>query len=189
MALTRSEVMSRIRGADTKPEVALRAALEDRSIRHDLLTKPPAGRPDIVSAGTKLAVFVDGCFWHGCPSHYVRPRTREEFWAAKLIMNLERDARTSIALTEAGWTVIRIWEHEVIEELRQAADHVEKIALGTQPPDWPSQRRVRRILETADNFERREFVLLGDPTIVIGASEGRRVTTKARPKRMSNPHG
>lgn len=78
---------------------------------------------DIALTRAHLAVFVDGCFWHGCPDHCVTPKTNAEWWLAKIALNRDRDRHTSSHLTEAGWTVLRVWEHTPAEE---AADLVEE---------------------------------------------------------------
>lgn len=175
--------MSRIRGADTTPEVTLRTALEARGLIGDSKSKAPVGKPDIALVRERVAVFLDGCFWHGCPLHYARPRTREAFWSGKLVTNIERDSRISFGLTEAGWRVIRLWEHEVVEDVDSVAEYLERIVRGGAVSSWATQRRVRRVVEITDRVERREFVLLGDPAVVIETAEGLRVTTKARLKR------
>lgn len=102
MALTRSQQMARIKGKLTKPEVFLRQALWQRGARYRLHHKTPVGRPDIAFPGPRLAVFIDGCQWHGCPKHYVRPRSRNEFWADELSTNVERDQRQTRAIEAAG---------------------------------------------------------------------------------------
>ena len=73
-------------------------------------------RPDIVFARAKVAVFVDGCFWHRCPEHGSIPTNNHEWWADKLQANVDRDTRTTVALEAEGWTVLRIWEHEPTNE-------------------------------------------------------------------------
>jgi DNA mismatch endonuclease, patch repair protein len=181
--------MSRIRGADTRPEVALRTTLEARGLFGDSNAKAPAGKPDIAFIKEKAAVFIDGCFWHGCPLHYVRPRTREAFWSAKLVINIERDSRLSVGLTEAGWKVIRLWEHEVVLDIDMAAENVERIMRGEANQSWISQRRVRRVVEISDHAERREFVTLGDPAVVVEVMEGPRVTAKAHARKQMRPPG
>ena len=93
MALTRSQNMSRIRGSDTRPEMVVRRALWSRGHRYRAGYKTPGGKADVAFPGKKIAVFIDGCFWHGCPAHYVRPRSREDFWSAKLLENVQRDRR------------------------------------------------------------------------------------------------
>ena len=109
----RSRCMSRIRGRDTKPELVLRKAVWALGGRYRL-AYPVPGRPDLVFPGPKLAVFVDGCFWHGCPEHGAIPKTNNEFWASKLNRNKERDVRVTAQLRESGWTVLRYWEHQVL---------------------------------------------------------------------------
>ncbi|NBD09109.1 DNA mismatch endonuclease Vsr [Corallococcus sp. c25j21] len=184
MGLTRSEQMARIRGTDTSPEVTLRRALWSRGLRYRLHERTPAGRPDVALPASRVAVFIDGCFWHGCPFHYARPRSREEFWSAKLAANIDRDARQSALLEEAGWRVVRIWEHEVVEELASAVDRVERAVRGGGSP-WAGQRRVRRVMEVGGGLERREIVALCAPSDVVEVSEGPRVTAKARALKRS----
>jgi DNA mismatch endonuclease (patch repair protein) len=113
----RSRNMQANRRANTKPEVALRSALHRRGFRFrkDLLLRLDHGirvRPDIVFTARKVAVFVDGCFWHVCPEHGRQPATNEWYWAPKLQRNMNRDEIVNASLQEAGWHVIRIWEHE-----------------------------------------------------------------------------
>lgn len=112
-ALTRSEQMARIRGKDTSPEQVLRKELWKRGVRYRLKYKIGGIQPDLVLVGRRVAVFVDGCFWHGCPEHYVLPRSRQEFWQAKLAQNVARDIEQIRFLHGKGWTVLRVWEHEV----------------------------------------------------------------------------
>ena len=118
----RSALMSRIRGSDTTPELLLRQRLWSDGLRYRLKYKVPAGRPDLVFPGARVVVFMDGCFWHGCPDHYVRPSSRSTFWAQKLAENVERDQRQTRELEAAGWRVIRIWEHE---DATAGADRIE----------------------------------------------------------------
>lgn len=103
------------RGADTRAEVALRSALHGRGLRFLKNARPIPSircRADIVFRGPRVAVFCDGCFWHRCPDHGRLPRTNESYWRAKLDRNVQRDRRNDGALQEAGWHVIRVWEHE-----------------------------------------------------------------------------
>jgi DNA mismatch endonuclease (patch repair protein) len=106
------------RRRDTRPELALRSALHGAGFRYrcDFRIDLPAGRvrPDIVFTRRRVAVFVDGCFWHCCPEHGSKPSVNQSYWSPKLARNVERDARNTAWLTEAGWTVVRIWEHEDI---------------------------------------------------------------------------
>lgn len=116
--------MSRIRGRDTKPEIALRSALHAKGLRFRLHRKDLPGAPDIVFPGARLAVFVDGCFWHGCPIHNVTPKTNADFWSKKLKGNRARDAQVNATLETSGWRVTRIWEHEVRNELEEVVRRV-----------------------------------------------------------------
>jgi len=107
--------MSRIRARDTAPELALRSALRAMGQKGYRLhyTKAP-GRPDIVFVGRRVAVFVHGCFWHGCPHCALRrPKSNSAFWNAKLDRNAERDARKTRELRKAGWKVLTVWECRV----------------------------------------------------------------------------
>jgi DNA mismatch endonuclease, patch repair protein len=115
------------RRTGTKPEVALRSSLHRRGLRFrkDLTIRVGSGRrvrPDIVFTRARLVVFVDGCFWHGCPEHQVIPRSNRDYWVPKLRRNIDRDREVDDVLTVAGWHLIRIWEHEDAEE---AAKRVE----------------------------------------------------------------
>ncbi|WP_163999618.1 very short patch repair endonuclease [Pyxidicoccus caerfyrddinensis] len=133
MALTRSEQMSRIRGKDTSPELLLRSALWRAGLRFRLQSKTPHGRPDVVFSKARVAIFIDGCFWHGCPEHYVRPRTRNDFWSAKLLENVGRDRRQTLQLEAEGWRICRFWEHEVFDSLPEVIDSVRAALQG---PQW-----------------------------------------------------
>lgn len=116
MALTRSEQMARIRGTDTFPELRLRRALWRAGLRFRLRRPVSQVRPDLVFVSARVAVFIDGCFWHGCPTHYVRPRSSGTFWARKLAENVRRDQRQTRVIEQMGWRVCRVWEHQVFED-------------------------------------------------------------------------
>lgn len=122
------ERFRRQRQRDTKPEVALRSALHRMGLRFRIDQKPLPGmrsRADIVFRPAKVAVFVDGCFWHSCPEHATIPMNNRDWWTAKLSGNTERDRRVDGLLADAGWFVIRIWEHESTElAAGQIADEV-----------------------------------------------------------------
>jgi DNA mismatch endonuclease (patch repair protein) len=100
---------------DTKPELAVRRAVHALGLRYRVDAKPIEAlnrRADLVFARQRVAVFVDGCYWHGCPDHGTRARTNAEYWSAKIQRNRQRDADTDVQLRAAGWTVIRFWEHD-----------------------------------------------------------------------------
>jgi DNA mismatch endonuclease, patch repair protein len=111
---------------DTKPEMLLRRALWARGLRYRVDRAPLPGirrRADIVFGPAKVAVFVDGCFWHSCPEHATLTKSNRDWWMEKLAANVRRDRNTDSKLSEAGWTVVRVWEHE---DMEQAADKVER---------------------------------------------------------------
>lgn len=121
--LTRSENMSRIRGRDTQPEMIVRRALWAAGLRYRLHDKRLSGYPDLVFPGRRTVVFVHGCFWHchgGCINFRI-PKTRTEWWAAKLARNMARDAEVRAKLEAGGWRVMVIWECEVADKDRLAA--------------------------------------------------------------------
>ena len=110
-----SRRMSTARRRDTAPEVALRRELHARGLRYRVAYPIPGQRRrtiDIAFTRAKVAVMVDGCFWHGCPDHGTKPRSNSGWWDTKLAANAARDADTNRVLTEMGWRVVRIWEHE-----------------------------------------------------------------------------
>lgn len=115
----RSRNMQAIRRTDTKPEVQLRSALhrEGHRFRKDMViqTSSRRVRPDIVFTARKIAVFVDGCFWHCCPVHGRQPSVNSGYWSPKLARNVERDRLAEAALGQDGWVVVRVWEHETLE--------------------------------------------------------------------------
>lgn len=100
---------------DTKPELALRRAVHALGMRYRVGIRPVASlrrTADLVFTKARVAVFLDGCFWHGCPQHHSVAKTNAMFWADKVRQNRERDAETDRLLAEYGWTVVRIWEHD-----------------------------------------------------------------------------
>lgn len=132
--LTRSEQMARIRGRDTRPEMVLRRALWQAGLRYRVQMRVLRLAPDLVFPSRAVVVFLDGCFWHGCPEHYVFPRSRRDFWLAKLEANVARDIRQTEALREAGWTVLRFWEHEVFEALEAVVDGIRAVVRPSRVP-------------------------------------------------------
>jgi len=116
---TRASMLAN-RSIDTKPEKALRSALHTAGFRFrknwrlDLGDVKP--RPDVVFTRAKVAVYVDGCYWHACPEHGTTPARNADYWTPKLARNVERDREHDAALDEAGWTVVRVWEHVPVPE-------------------------------------------------------------------------
>lgn len=126
--------MSRQGSRDTGPEVAVRRLLHSSGMRYRV-NAPVPGMPrrtiDIVFTKAKVAVFLDGCFWHGCPHHATSPKANAEWWRTKLDRNMSRDAETTEHLQREGWTVLRFWEHEVPEDVARS---VRKAVLPADPP-------------------------------------------------------
>jgi DNA mismatch endonuclease (patch repair protein) len=110
--LTKSEQMARVKSRDTGLEMQVRRRLWAAGARYRVRPMLP-GTPDLAFQRAHVAVFVDGCFWHGCPDHYRAPATNVAYWKHKLERNLSLDRRVELTLTEGGWSVVRIWEHEI----------------------------------------------------------------------------
>ena len=132
-APTRSAVMRRVKGKDTKPELKVRKALTALGARYRLHRKDLPGSPDVVLPGRRLAIFVHGCFWHGhdCARGARTPKTNREYWMAKVGRNVARDERSRAALAERGWRVETIWECELKD---QAALEARLASLLTPSP-------------------------------------------------------
>ncbi len=111
----RSAVMRRIRGRDTRPELAVRRILRAAGIGYRLGGAGLPGRPDLVMKGRRAVVFVHGCFWHGhdCPRGARQPKANADYWSAKIERNRARDAASLVALEAAGWRVVTVWECEM----------------------------------------------------------------------------
>ena len=112
---------------DTVPEVALRKELHRRGLRfrlHRSMRGLSRSKPDVTFVSAKLAVYVDGCFWHSCPIHASQPRANSAWWSAKLAANVTRDRRIDEELRAGGWLVVRVWEHE---DPIEAADRIESL--------------------------------------------------------------
>jgi len=113
----RSEVMSRIRGRGNKEtEIALLKLFRKHRIAGWRRNQMVFGKPDFVFTRKRVAVFVDGCFWHGCPKHANMPASNRAFWRRKLTGNRTRDRLVTMTLRQAGWSVIRIWEHDLVRQ-------------------------------------------------------------------------
>lgn len=112
---SRRRNMQAIRSRDTKPERLIRSLLHASGLRYRVAARPLADlrrTADVVFRPAKVAVFIDGCYWHGCPEHYVPPKTNQGYWSGKVATNMARDRDTNDRLAQAGWTVLRFWEHE-----------------------------------------------------------------------------
>jgi DNA mismatch endonuclease (patch repair protein) len=130
------------RRRDTGPELALRRALHGRGLRFRkdfrVATAARSVRVDVAFPALRLAIFVDGCFWHSCPEHASVPKANADYWIPKLAENVARDRRNDLELSEAGWTVIRLWEHESVDAMAtrvgDRVDQLRKRALVLRTP-------------------------------------------------------
>lgn len=204
MTLTRSENMSRIRSTDTEPELIVRKALTAAGLRYRLQQKTPGGKADLVMPSQKFALFIDGCFWHGCPEHYVHPRSNWPFWDKKLRENVDRDRRQTKALVNEGWRFLRVWEHEVVEAPMKVVERIQKLLAGgrrarsgwrvvhVRPTEEasPLERRVHEDLVdgTRTMTTIRERVTAKTGRIKKGAVEGLSVPAAMKPRRGED-HG
>jgi DNA mismatch endonuclease (patch repair protein) len=143
--------MSRQSTRDTLPEALIRRRLHAQGRRYRIHVRPlPELRrtADIVFTGRRVAVFVDGCFWHSCPEHGTRPRANAQWWESKLNRNIERDAETNQLLDAAGWVVVRVWEHQHPDD---AVDVINR-ALVAVGGEWPSPARRERRRSSAGPY-------------------------------------
>lgn len=122
----RSKIMSKIRGKDTKPEKLLRQGLWRRGFRYRIHARFLPGRPDIAFIKEKVAIFIDGEFWHGYEWEVRKNKlkTNREYWIPKIERNMERDRKNNLALEQAGWTVLRFWSKKVAQETEQCIEEV-----------------------------------------------------------------
>jgi DNA mismatch endonuclease (patch repair protein) len=189
--LSRSQQMARIRGVDTGPERRLRRALWRRGLRYRIAVRHEFGRPDLTFSRQRVVVFIDGCFWHGCPKHYVRPQTRPEFWAAKLAENVRRDQAQTTRAENAGWHVARIWEHEVDHDLDALVGLLHHILEGRDRCVAGEHWQVVRAEAVPDSqYERRRLEELrgrGRPKAVLYDAGRRRGPEGARSDSSAYP--
>ena len=122
----RSYNMSQIKARHTKPEKLLKLALASRGLRYSSGSRLP-GKPDLVVVNARLAVFVDGCFWHQCPKHMTWPATNGRFWKTKILSNVARDQKVRRLLRRNNWRVARVWEHSIRTDAVACARRLEQI--------------------------------------------------------------
>ena len=131
----RSEVMSKIRSKDTKPEKTLRSALHKEGYRFRIHKKDLPGNPDIVLTKFKTVIFVNGCFWHlhkDCADGHI-PKTKKKYWKEKLLKNVERDEQTQRKCENLGWKVIVVWACEIKKELPKTIKKIKNILAHQLP--------------------------------------------------------
>lgn len=120
----RSEIMSSVRHYDTKPELTVRKLLWKTGKRYRTHPSDVLGKPDIVHRGKKLAVFIDGCFWHGCKKCHSIPKSNNKFWRNKIEYNKKRRIKVKKGLTKEGWIIMEFWEHDAIKKPQYVADKI-----------------------------------------------------------------
>ena len=113
---TRSKIMSCIRGKNTKPEITIRKILWSRGKRYRVHDRTVFGTPDMSNKKRKLAVFIDGCFWHGCSMCYKEPKTNREYWRNKITANRQRRITVKNCLQSESFRVLEFWEHQIYEK-------------------------------------------------------------------------
>lgn len=123
-----SKAMRAIQSRDTKPEIALRRELQRRGLRgYRVAPSNLPGSPDVTFPGVRLAIFVDGCFFHGCPQHCRLPNTNTAYWHPKIARTMERDCENTAELQSLGWTVHRLWEHQLRTDLAVSIDRISEL--------------------------------------------------------------
>jgi DNA mismatch endonuclease (patch repair protein) len=141
--IERSRIMASVKSTNNKStELRFLSILKGKGVTGWRRNYPVAGKPDFVFPRLKVAVFIDGCFWHSCPKHCRLPASNKDYWISKIERNRIRDKKTSKALRVRGWTVIRIWEHEIktnglnrkLNLIRKAAQQGAQDGRGTNPP-------------------------------------------------------
>jgi DNA mismatch endonuclease (patch repair protein) len=116
--------MSQIKGKNTKPELEIRKLLFSKGIRGYRISSDLIGKPDIIFPKYKIAIFIDGCFWHKCMKCFKEPQTNKQFWKNKIDSNVNRDKKINKELTDDGWTVIRFWEHEIKKNIDKCVNNI-----------------------------------------------------------------
>lgn len=135
--------MAKQASRDTGPELALRHALHAAGLRyrvHYPVSDRPRRQADLVFIGARVAVFVDGCFWHGCPEHASWPKSNAAWWRSKIERNRSRDAETDLLLADKGWVSLRVWEHE--DPLQAAQRITESVRARQRPPAARMHKRT-----------------------------------------------
>lgn len=156
-SLAARKTMQANRGRDTKPELRVRSIVHAAGYRYRVNSRPEKEirrTADMVFSRARVAVFIDGCFWHGCPEHYVAPRANKDYWSGKILANRSRDDETDRLLRERGWTVLRIWEHvspaeaaqlisSTVDTARRLLQQGQTQKIGCHKPPAPASRSAR----------------------------------------------
>ena len=120
----RSNIMKTVRAKDTKLEKRFRKALRALKQKFTTNDKHLTGKPDIVFSKQKIVIFIDSCFWHGCPLHCRKPKSNKSYWHSKILRNKKRDKSVSKQLKRRGWKVLRFWEHSINSDLKGCVNKV-----------------------------------------------------------------
>lgn len=163
--MTRAQMMANIRGADTLPERAVRRALWATGLRYRKNVRVDGVRADIVFRKSQVLVFLDGCFWHGCPKHFVLARRNRGFWLTKLRENVSRDRQQTIWLESRGWRVLRYWEHDVADRLGEIVTSIMDAVAHPRRTRRKRQWRIADIEILSDGRERRRLEDLQAPDV------------------------
>lgn len=120
----RSQVMRAVKSKDSKIEVKVRSALWQLGFRFRKNVNTLPGKPDIVFSKKKAVIFIDSCFWHGCPKHLRKPSSNQEYWNKKIARNIERDVEVNTIYQNMNWKLLRIWEHELKESFHDCINNI-----------------------------------------------------------------
>ena len=120
----RSDIMRQVKGKRTVPEQKLERALKTNNLKFERNAPDLPGKPDFVFRTAKVVIFVDGCFWHGCPEHFRLPETRKDYWSGKIIKNKIRATQQTQKLVSEGWECLHIWEHEIKRDIQPCVDSI-----------------------------------------------------------------
>jgi DNA mismatch endonuclease (patch repair protein) len=139
----RSEVMRRVKSSNTKLELKVRSALHGRGLRYRLRSDLP-GKPDLVFVKARIAVFIDSCFWHGCPEHCRMPANNREYWQRKISRTVERDKRMAETYKNMDWVMHRIWEHDIKQGFDDCIDQIEQLVRSSSSRKKGAQQKINK---------------------------------------------
>jgi len=123
----RAKCMAHIKRKDTKAEIVFRKAIWHTGTKGYRIDVNLPGRPDLFFPRYKLAIFIDGCFWHKCPKHYRPPKSNQKYWLPKMAKNVQRDREINKILKKEGWTVLRFWEHDINGNMDECVNKIKNV--------------------------------------------------------------
>lgn len=148
----RSEIMRQVKSEDTSLEQKVRSGLWRLGYRFRKHVRSLPGTPDIVFAGAKTAVFIDSCFWHGCPRHCRLPKSNREYWGNKIKRNRARDQKVNQQYEESDWQAVRVWEHTTDESFEEAIKTLAGILDRRYEMDSPGRRGAESVIQLEDEL-------------------------------------